>query len=105
MIGKLGAENKRHVGKHSFVNRTIHLWNQLPAHAIGTIYCKPSHFRKKLRQMIHLVKCFLFSKIKKLDSLPSILGLISKSGVQSNAAYQPSLVQLSLTAYVLRLRL
>jgi hypothetical protein len=27
MIGKSGAENKRHVGKYSFVHGTIQLWN------------------------------------------------------------------------------
>jgi hypothetical protein len=37
MIGKLGAENKRDVGKYSFVNRTIQLWNELPADALGTL--------------------------------------------------------------------
>jgi hypothetical protein len=37
MRGKLGAGSKRHIGKYSFVNRTIQLWNQLPADALGTL--------------------------------------------------------------------
>jgi hypothetical protein len=48
MIGKLEAESKRYFGKYSFVNRTTQLWNQLPADALGTLYCKPSKFRKIL---------------------------------------------------------
>jgi hypothetical protein len=39
MKGKLEAENKRHVRKYSVVNRTIQLWNQLPANALGTLSC------------------------------------------------------------------
>jgi hypothetical protein len=34
------------IGKNSFVNRTIQLWNRLPANALGTLSCKPSNFRK-----------------------------------------------------------
>jgi hypothetical protein len=56
MIGKLGAENKRHVGKYSFVNRTTQLWNQLPTGALGTVSCKPCNFRRKVRKVIHQVK-------------------------------------------------
>jgi hypothetical protein len=36
------------IGKYSFVNRTIQLWNQLPEDALGTLSCKPSSFRKGL---------------------------------------------------------
>jgi hypothetical protein len=47
MIGKLGAGSKRHIGKYFFVNRTIQLWNQLPADALGTLSC---NFRKRIRK-------------------------------------------------------
>jgi hypothetical protein len=39
------------IGKYSFVNRTIQLWNQLPAEVLGTLSCKPSNFRKKVRKV------------------------------------------------------
>jgi hypothetical protein len=45
-------KQKKDVGKYSFVNRTIQLWNQLPADALGTLSCKPSNFRKRVRKMI-----------------------------------------------------
>jgi hypothetical protein len=56
MIGKLGAENKRHVLKYSFVNRNIQLWNQLPADTLGASSCKKSNFRKKVKKVIYQVK-------------------------------------------------
>jgi hypothetical protein len=34
-------------GRHSFVNRTIQLWNQLPADILGNLSCNPSNSRKK----------------------------------------------------------
>jgi hypothetical protein len=34
-------KQKTDIGKYSFVNRTIQLWNQLPADALGTLSCKP----------------------------------------------------------------
>jgi hypothetical protein len=33
------------IGKYSFVIRTIQLWNQLPADALGTLSSKSSNFR------------------------------------------------------------
>jgi hypothetical protein len=41
------------VGKYSFVNRTIQLWNQLPADVLGTLSYKSSNFRKKVRKLIN----------------------------------------------------
>jgi hypothetical protein len=41
------------IGKYSFVNRTIQLWNQLPEDALGTLSCKPSSFRKWVRKVIN----------------------------------------------------
>ena len=37
------------IGKYSFVNRTIRLWNQLPAEIFGALPCKPHTFRKTVR--------------------------------------------------------
>jgi hypothetical protein len=44
------------IGKYSFVNRTIQRWNQLPADALGTLSCKPSNFRKRIRKVINKAK-------------------------------------------------
>jgi hypothetical protein len=46
-------KQKTGIGKYSFVNRTIQLWNQLPAEALGTLSCK--HFRKIFRKVINEV--------------------------------------------------
>jgi hypothetical protein len=42
--------------KYSSVNRTIQLWNQLPADALGTLSCKPRKFRKRVTKVINQVK-------------------------------------------------
>jgi hypothetical protein len=39
------------IGKYSFVNRTIRLWNNLPAEALVTFPCKPHIFRKRVREL------------------------------------------------------
>jgi hypothetical protein len=44
--------SKRHIGKYSFVNWSIQLWNQLPADAVGT----PSNGRKRDRKVINETK-------------------------------------------------
>jgi hypothetical protein len=46
---------KTDVGKYSFVNRTIRLWNRLPAEILGTLPCKSSAFKKRVRRVINLV--------------------------------------------------
>jgi hypothetical protein len=43
------------IGKYSFVNRTIRLWNRLPAAIFGTLPCKPSAFRKRVRKVINVI--------------------------------------------------
>jgi hypothetical protein len=43
------------IGKYSFVNWTIRLWNRLPAEILGTLPCKPSAFRKRIRRVINVV--------------------------------------------------
>jgi hypothetical protein len=49
-------KQKTDIGKYSFVNRTIQLWNQLPANVLGTLSCKPSNFRKMVRKVINKAK-------------------------------------------------
>jgi hypothetical protein len=39
--------------KYPFVNSTIQLGDKLPADALGTLSCKPSNFRKRVRKMIN----------------------------------------------------
>jgi hypothetical protein len=43
------------IGKYSIVNRTVRLWNRLPAEILGTFPCKPSAFRKRVRELINVV--------------------------------------------------
>jgi hypothetical protein len=40
-------KQKRDIRKYPFVNRTIEVWNKLPADALGTLSCKSSNFRKR----------------------------------------------------------
>jgi hypothetical protein len=47
-----GRNQTTYIGKYSFINRTIQLWNQLPADALGTLSCKPSNFRKRIKKVI-----------------------------------------------------
>jgi len=44
------------IGKYSFVNRTIRLWNRLSAELLGTLPCKPNGFRKRVRRVINVAK-------------------------------------------------
>jgi hypothetical protein len=39
------SKQKTDIGKYSFVNRTIQLWKQLPADALGTLSCKPTNYK------------------------------------------------------------
>ena len=43
------------IGKYSFVNRTIRLWNRLLAEILGTLPCKPNAFRKRVRRVMNVV--------------------------------------------------
>jgi hypothetical protein len=49
-------KQKTDIGKYSFVNSTIQLWNQLPEDVLGTLSCKPSNFRKRVRKLINKAK-------------------------------------------------
>jgi hypothetical protein len=44
------------IEKYSFVNRTIQIWNQLPADALGTVSFRRSNFREKIRKVVSQVK-------------------------------------------------
>jgi hypothetical protein len=44
-------KQKGDIGKYSFVNRTIKLWNNLPAEALVSLPCKPYVFRKRVRKL------------------------------------------------------
>jgi len=43
---------RTHIGKYSFVNRTIEQWNQLPAQILEPLPCNSTIFRKRVRKMI-----------------------------------------------------
>jgi hypothetical protein len=49
-------KQKTDIGKYSFVNRTIQLWNEIPADALETTSCSLSNFRKRVRKGIREVK-------------------------------------------------
>jgi len=50
---KISASKQRtDIGKHSFVNRKIKLWNQLPAETLVTFLCKSHIFIKRVREVI-----------------------------------------------------
>jgi hypothetical protein len=52
-IVKLWPGNKkRDTGKYFFLNRTIQLWNQLPAEALATVPSRSYIFRKRVRKVI-----------------------------------------------------
>jgi hypothetical protein len=42
-------------------NRTIRLWNRLPAEILGTLPCKPNACRKRVRKVINVVNCVAFA--------------------------------------------
>jgi hypothetical protein len=53
MIVKIRVRKLRtDTGKYSFVNRTIKLWNQLPAEGLASFHSKPNIFRKRVRKVI-----------------------------------------------------
>jgi hypothetical protein len=56
LIVQQSRKQRTDIGKYSFVNKTIQLWNQRPADALGTLSYKSSHFRKRVRKVINKVK-------------------------------------------------
>jgi hypothetical protein len=49
-------KQKTNIRKYSFVNRTIHLWNQVATDASGSLSCKSNNFRKTVRDVINKAK-------------------------------------------------
>ena len=50
---KIRARKRRtDIGKYCFVNRTVKLWNQLPAEALATLACKSHLYRKRARKLV-----------------------------------------------------
>jgi hypothetical protein len=45
-------KHRTDIGKYCFVNRTIKIWNQLPAEVLGALPCRPNIFRKRVRKAI-----------------------------------------------------
>jgi hypothetical protein len=43
------------IGKYTFVNRTTLFWNRSPAEILGTLYCKASALRKRVRRVMNVV--------------------------------------------------
>jgi hypothetical protein len=43
------------IGKYSFVNRNIRLWNRLPAGILGTFPYKTNAFRNRVGKVINVV--------------------------------------------------
>jgi hypothetical protein len=62
-------KQKTDIGKYSFLNRTIQLWNQLPADALGTLSCKQSNFRKRVRKVTNEAKWSVGEIIKKCSEV------------------------------------
>jgi len=48
-------EAKTDIGKYSFANKTIRLWNRLPAEILRTLPCEPIAFRKRVRKVVNVV--------------------------------------------------
>jgi len=48
----MARKQRTYISKYSFANRTIKLWNQLPAEAIAAFPCKSYTFREKITRVI-----------------------------------------------------
>jgi len=50
---KISARKQRTgIGKHSFINTNIPLWNQLPAEALANFPCRSYIFKKRVKKVI-----------------------------------------------------
>jgi len=47
----IARKHRTHIGKYSFVNRTITNWNKLPEGAIGTSQGKTHIFKMRVRKV------------------------------------------------------
>jgi hypothetical protein len=53
---KIRSKKQRtNIGKYSFLNRTIQLWNQLPAEVFENLPCKQNIFKRRVRKA--LIEC------------------------------------------------
>jgi hypothetical protein len=48
----VARKQRTNIGKYSFVNRTIKLWNRLPVEALVAGSCKSYIFGKRAREVI-----------------------------------------------------
>jgi hypothetical protein len=48
----MARKQRADIGKYSSVNRTIKLWNRLPADTLATFRCKSHVFRNKVKEVI-----------------------------------------------------
>jgi len=48
----MARKQNTYIGKYYSINRTIKLWNRLPAEVIATYLCKSHIFRKRVRKVI-----------------------------------------------------
>jgi len=48
----MARKQRTDIGKDCFVNRTIKLWNQLPAETLVTFLCKSSIIGKRVGKVI-----------------------------------------------------
>ena len=46
------GQQRTHIGKYSFLNRIIKLWNQLPAEVLVTFPCRSHIFENRVREII-----------------------------------------------------
>ena len=74
-------QKRTDIGKYSFVNRTIRLWNRLPAEILGTLRCKPSAFRKRVRRVVNMVNWVGCKRSRKCSELK--WGVVQWTGVKS----------------------
>jgi hypothetical protein len=55
------------IGKYVIVNRTMQLWNKLPAGALGAPSCKPCYFRERVSKVINKAKWRCCGNYKKMQ--------------------------------------
>jgi len=64
------------IGKYSFVNRTIRLWNRLPAVVLGNLPCKPNAFRKRVRKVINVANRGKCESVENLINCSEVKGRV-----------------------------
>jgi hypothetical protein len=64
------------IGKYSFVNRTIQLWNRLPAVVLENLPCKPNAFRKSFKKVINVANRRKCESVKNLINFNEVKGRV-----------------------------